>query len=152
LYSKESREKILQLAFEKFQVPAAFLSRDSVLSSFTAGKSTSLIVDIGASSARITPVFDGYALLNGFVHQQIAGDYLSAQCDALFEKEQGFSITPHYLVKSKKIVELNKPPHFTKRSFDFPITESFQKFSKLRVLDDFKESVLQSPEGIYDER
>ncbi len=46
---REQREKMVQLLFEKFQPPALFLAKNSVLSSFAVGRPTSLVIDCGAS-------------------------------------------------------------------------------------------------------
>lgn len=45
--SRQAREKAVELLFEKFKVPAAFLAKAAVLSSFAVGKQTSLVVDAG---------------------------------------------------------------------------------------------------------
>lgn len=44
---KEYREKIVELAFEKYGPPAVFLAKNAVLSSFATGRQTSLVVDSG---------------------------------------------------------------------------------------------------------
>lgn len=41
------REKLVELAFEKYTSPAVFLARNAVLSSFATGRQTSLMVDSG---------------------------------------------------------------------------------------------------------
>lgn len=43
--------------------PAVFILRSSVAAAFATGKSTALIIDIGASGATVSPVFEGYSLL-----------------------------------------------------------------------------------------
>lgn len=49
LQEREAREKTVELLFEKLQVPALFLARGAVLSSFANGRQTSLNVDMGYS-------------------------------------------------------------------------------------------------------
>ena len=46
-----NREKIIELLFEKYKLPALFLSKNPVLSCFACGKATGLSVDIGGRAA-----------------------------------------------------------------------------------------------------
>ena len=43
----ELRAKYAELLFEKFETPALFLCKDAVLSAFSAGRSTALVLDLG---------------------------------------------------------------------------------------------------------
>ena len=45
--SREVREKMVELMFEKFNCPALFLAKAAVLNSFAVAKQTSLVVDAG---------------------------------------------------------------------------------------------------------
>jgi len=49
-------------AFE-LNAPAVYLLRSPVAGAFAVGKSTALVVEVGASSARVCPVYEGHALL-----------------------------------------------------------------------------------------
>lgn len=53
--ANEAREKMVQCLFEDFNVPAAFLAKNAVLSSFALGRQTSLVVDIGHEGTVGTP-------------------------------------------------------------------------------------------------
>jgi hypothetical protein len=44
------REKMVELMFETYNVPAVFLAKNAVLSSFAMGRQTSLVVDMGHES------------------------------------------------------------------------------------------------------
>lgn len=48
--TREAREKMVELMFEKYNVPAVFLAKNAVLSSFAIGRQTSLVVDAGHES------------------------------------------------------------------------------------------------------
>lgn len=73
--------KILDLSFEKFGSPAVYFASNASLSSFSSGRSTSLVVDIGASGTTISPVIDGYVMKRATVKssRKAGGDYLD-QC------------------------------------------------------------------------
>lgn len=45
--SRDAREKMVQCMFEDLNVPAVFLAKNAVLSSFALGRQTSLVVDMG---------------------------------------------------------------------------------------------------------
>ncbi|ELR20214.1 Actin [Acanthamoeba castellanii str. Neff] len=54
-----NQEKMLQIMFETFNVPAVHLGDQATLALFSAGKTTGVVVDIGASGSLITPVYEG---------------------------------------------------------------------------------------------
>lgn len=72
-----------EIMFEQFQVPAFYIANTGVLNasvscilsrswpltysalSFAAGKGSALVIDIGQSSASVTPVVDGFVLRKG---------------------------------------------------------------------------------------
>lgn len=87
-----NRERMAEIMFEEFQVPAFYIANSSVLSAyvlhdtftavylgpshelkssyslmyrFASGKGTALIIDIGKSQANVTPVVDGFVLRKG---------------------------------------------------------------------------------------
>ncbi|CAK9185667.1 unnamed protein product [Ilex paraguariensis] len=43
--TQQQREKAAEIMFEKYQVPALFLAKNAVLTSFASGRATSLVVD-----------------------------------------------------------------------------------------------------------
>ncbi|KAL3801623.1 hypothetical protein HJC23_013128 [Cyclotella cryptica] len=68
---------ILEMFFESLSAPAAYLAPSATLSAFSFGRPTALVVDVGHSSARVTPVMDGYTLKFGSVQSQRGGDWLA---------------------------------------------------------------------------
>ena len=60
--SKKEILHITELMMETMDAPAMFIAPTPMLSSFAHGRQTSLIVDIGASGTRVTPVVDGLLL------------------------------------------------------------------------------------------
>jgi hypothetical protein len=51
--------------FERFKSPALFVAKDSVLSAFACGKTTALVVDVGAEVTTVAPVQDGWLETKG---------------------------------------------------------------------------------------
>lgn len=62
IHNKENRLKLTEFLFEKLELPALFICKDSVLTSFACGRSTALVLDSGFKTSTATPVHDGYAL------------------------------------------------------------------------------------------
>ncbi|KAL8867520.1 MAG: hypothetical protein Q9174_005614 [Haloplaca sp. 1 TL-2023] len=141
----KGREKPIEIAIENWGAPAFWLARSGVLSAFSAGKPSALVIDIGASSTSVTPVHDGIMLRKGVTRSPLAGNYVSDQLRLLFSTAQPpVPLTPHYLVNSKTPVDAGAPSQATYRTFP-PGTEphpSFRALQEERVLTEFKESVV----------
>jgi actin-related protein len=78
-----------------------------MLSSFCAGRPTSLVIDFGARETRVMPVVDGFVLRNAVVKTSRGGDWLdnivlghiSATHDPIklwFEKQNPFEVTTSF--------------------------------------------------------
>ena len=77
VHNKETRLKLTEFCFEKLQVPALFICKDSVLTAFSCGRSTALVLDLGNTHSTATPVHDGYALQKSIVRHPIGGATLT---------------------------------------------------------------------------
>ena len=97
---RAKREKLTELMFEKYNIPAFFLCKSAVLTAFANGRSTGLVIDSGATQTSAVPVHDGYVLQQAIVKSPLAGDFITAQCRQMFE-EQNIEIVPPYLIASK---------------------------------------------------
>ena len=60
--AKVQKEKLMNLAFEKFGVPGFFVGDTGANTLFSQGKTTGLVVDIGDGCFQVVPVMDGYSL------------------------------------------------------------------------------------------
>lgn len=69
--SQALRHKMCELAFERFNVPALFVSKDSVMACYSCGRTSGLVVDCGASGTNITPVNDGWAESRGLTRSPV---------------------------------------------------------------------------------
>ena len=97
---RNKREKLTELMFEKYNVPAFFLCKNAVLSCFANGRSTGLIIDSGATHTSAIPVHDGYILQQAIVRSPVAGDFISRQCLEFF-MENDIDIVPPYMIATK---------------------------------------------------
>merc|ERR1712142_233885 len=62
LNPKANREKMTQMMFETFSLPAVFVSIQAVLSLYASGRTTGLVQDSGDGVTHIVPVYEGYCL------------------------------------------------------------------------------------------
>ena len=62
LNPKSIREKTTQMIFEVFNIPAFYMAAQPVLSLYSSGKTTGLVIDSGDGISSAVPIYEGYAL------------------------------------------------------------------------------------------
>lgn len=90
LNPKMNREKMLQIAFETFNVPSFYVSIQAVLSLYASGRTTGLVLDSGDGVTHIVPIFDGYSLPHTIMRLDYAGRDVTEYFIKLL-KEGGYS-------------------------------------------------------------
>uniref|UniRef100_A0A674AW21 Actin-like 6A n=1 Tax=Salmo trutta TaxID=8032 RepID=A0A674AW21_SALTR len=171
--TRAKREKLTELMFEHYNIPAFFLCKTAVLSSFANGRSTGLVLDSGATHTTAIPVHDGYVLQQGIVKSPLAGDFMSMQCRELFQ-ELNVEIVPPYMIASKvrpakpfitgsillhslyssslDAVREGAPASWKKKEKLPQVTRSWHNYMCNTVIQDFQASVLQVSDSPYDEQ
>ena len=94
---KMKREKLTEIMFEKYKVPAFFLVKNAVLAAFANGRSTGIVLDSGATHTSAVPVHEGYVLQQAIVKSPLAGDFLTMQCRQLLN-DMNVEIVPPYMI------------------------------------------------------
>lgn len=149
---RNNREKLIELMFEKYNVPAFFLVKNAVLAAFANGRATALVVDSGATHTSAIPVHEGYVLTHAVVKCPLGGDYLSMQCQKYLEA-QGIELIPGYKIASKDVVKDRDPPRYTlKTNIHERLSSSWQQYMMKCMLQDFQMSTVQVLETPYDEK
>lgn len=139
----KNREKSIEVAMESWNCPAFWLARNSVLAAYAAGKSTALVIDVGATTITVTPIHDGLILKKGIQRSGLGGNWLGDQVKHMLStQEPPVDIVPHYMIKSKTAVNHGEPANATYRKFDFTPSPSYHSLQQDRVITEFKESVV----------
>ena len=178
--SKENRERLLELAFEGWGAPAYYTVDKNVLTAFSVGKGTAMVLDVGEDVTSCMPIYDGFVIRKGklfaeslearlrlqhhdssvhsfyaAIHKSPIGGALMTNYLASLLKANSppIEVRPNYLVKDRIAVPPNTAPRSTLREDRLTgATESYARYAQSQVLHNFKESILQTMETPYDEQ
>ena len=134
IHNKDQRMDLTKFLFEKYEIGGLFFLNNSVLSSFSYGKSSCVVFDSGHSQSNVVPVHDGMIIKNAInffnlngknIEEMIINDLIKKQCNEwegfnILQKIQILSeikdmlFTPdenkenkRYVLPDKKIIEIN---------------------------------------------
>jgi actin-like protein 6A len=142
----ETRARHSEILFEKFGVPAVYFCKSAVLNAFALGKSTALVVDVGATHTDVVPVHDGYILHSAAQTHAFGGDNLDQLIRQALFTDTKIDLPAQYQYQ-RSIVEGKL---VTKR-LSFPdTTASYELAMQTRVLLDLKHTHCHVSETSFD--
>ena len=142
VHNKEMRLKLTEFLFEKYKVPALFLYKDSVLSSFACGRSTAIVLDSGHTHTTASPIHDGYALQKCILRHEIGGDSITKKFEEWLTNDQKLEVKPRFTFK-RKFKNIDGQESFETIPIESPnIDPSYYRWSQMQILNDIKEDIL----------
>ncbi|CDJ43014.1 actin-like family protein ARP4a, putative [Eimeria tenella] len=84
--SKALRQSLAAAVFEDLQAPAAFFVPAAAAAAFSMGRSTALVVELGAAGGSVAAVVDGYTLHRSTKLFPVGGDFLDGQIELVLKR------------------------------------------------------------------
>lgn len=100
LNPRTNREKMAEIMFETFNVPAVYVALQAVLSLYASGRTTGCVIDIGDGVTHIVPIYEGFALNHAIQRIDLAGRDITNYLQRLL-KQKGYNF---YTSAEKEIV------------------------------------------------
>lgn len=84
------RERMAEIMFESFNVPAMYVAMPGELSLHAHGRVTGIVMDSGDGVSHVTPIFEGYRLRHAIRRLDLAGRDLTEYLMWLLDVRRGF--------------------------------------------------------------
>ncbi|XP_071942862.1 actin, cytoplasmic 2-like [Antedon mediterranea] len=83
-----NRQKMTQIMFETFEVPAMYITTQAVLSLYAVGRRTGIVFDSGEDVSYIVPIYEGYTLPYAIERVDLAGRHITEHlARIIYERE-----------------------------------------------------------------
>ena len=87
-----NREKMAELMFNTFNAPAVYISMQAILSLYSSGRTTGIVIDAGDGVTHIVPVYEGFAISHAIQRTDIGGRDITDYLRRLL-RQRGYSLT-----------------------------------------------------------
>uniref|UniRef100_A0A1D2A4J3 Actin-related protein 4 n=1 Tax=Auxenochlorella protothecoides TaxID=3075 RepID=A0A1D2A4J3_AUXPR len=151
------REKQVELLFERYDTPAVFLAKNAVLSAFSTGRQTALVVDAGHAQTMVAAVHDGYVLQKSVIRSPLGGALLT-RCLMHSVQSGGTRIHPRFDFQRVETVPGQFEVKYEARKYRGPdgelhavtATDSYRRHTVLSIAQDLKDAVCRVSDGPFD--
>ncbi len=77
LNPRRNKEKMTEIMFDTFNVPSLYISVSSVLSLYSSGRTSGLLLESGYNLTASVPIYEGYVLPHAIQTVDLAGHELT---------------------------------------------------------------------------
>lgn len=88
----KNREKMAEIFFEHFNVPAFYVAVQAVMALYASGRTTGIVLDSGDGVSHAVPIYEGYSMPHAVGRLDLAGRDLTAHMTKLVS-ERGYAFT-----------------------------------------------------------
>ncbi|KAK6197448.1 centractin actin-related protein of the dynactin complex [Scheffersomyces amazonensis] len=93
LNPRKNRDKMSQILFESFSIPCIYISIQAVLSLYSSGRTTGVVIDSGDGISHIVPVYEGFSLPTSIKRLDIGGRDITEQLGYNLRRMIGVNLT-----------------------------------------------------------
>lgn len=140
---RAERERLVELLFEKCNLPAVYLARSAVLSAYANGRTTGVVLDVGHACTTAVPVVEG-ALARGKAVRTAIGGRAVGEALRTQLAQRDIRLRPLWSYRSR-VRRSDDGETVLSRSFAEVatprVTPSFYNFAVARQLDELKAGV-----------
>lgn len=138
------RHRTCEILFEKHRLPALFMAKDAVLSCYACGKTSGLVIDVGASGTSVTPVQDGWVEARHSIRSIVGGRYMDNYMLNLVKRRKGTAPTPFF--RLSRTVDAAGSLIIQQRNLS-NIHPSYEALMNLELARDLKETVCRTADN-----